>query len=253
MPYPVNDRRGINLLNPPQWFDIFDDVELEFSEIPERVLVSKQAVYNDVSIPGRSEPWKTYSHSNPTTVTFTAKLVAMGGALSGSIGAAAASAVTTLAFAGLSAAGIPTSINVDVGDNTFLRGAAARIESAKAIPIILLEVQRRADWLLALTHNQADDQGRVYPPPLVNLIHGANFTMRGVITDVQLAYEGPWEPNTLLSHVVECNITFQEVNLTPKSYLDVRNGWNPIVGGGLDRFKPSATDIVAASRSLLGF
>jgi hypothetical protein len=263
MPYPVNDRRGIktfklelvrdSLLNPPNALDIFTDVEMEFSEIPERVLVSKSAVYNDVSIPGRSEPWKTYSHSNPTTITFTAKLVAQGAALSGSVGLAAAAAVTTLAFAGLSAVGFPTSINVDVGDNTFLRTAAARAEAAKAIPLILIEVQRRADWLLALTFSQSDDQGRVFPPPLVNLIHGANFSMRGVITDVQLSYQGPWEPNTILSQVVEATLTFHEVNLIPKNYLEVRNGWNPIVGGGLDRFKPSAGDIVGASRSLLGF
>lgn len=263
MPYPVNDRRGIktfklelvrqSLVKPVGAADIFTDIEMEFSEIPERVLVSKNAVYNDALVPGRSEPWKTYSHSDSTTVTFTAKLVAQGAALSGSIGAAAASAFTTLAFAGLSAAGIPTSVNVDVGDNVFLRSASARIESAKSIPLIVLEVQRRADWLRSLMYPQKDDQGRLFPPPLVNLIHGANFTMRGVITNAVLAYEGPWEPNTLLSQVIECNVTFQEVNITPMAYLDVRNGWNPLTQSGRDRFRPSVTDIIAASRSLAGF
>lgn len=263
MGYPVNDRRGIktfklelvraSLLNPPGAADLFTDIEMEFSEIPERVLVAKSAVYKDVHIPGRSEPWKTYSHSNPTVVTFTAKLVALGAPLTGSVGAAAASAAATLAYAGLSAAGVPTSVTFEGNDSTLFRNAAQRAESLKRVPSIILEVQRRADWLRALMHSQVDEQGRVFPPPLVNLIHGANFTLRGVLTDVTLAYEPPWEPNTLLSQVVECNVTFHEVNLTPKSYLEVRNGWNPIIGNGLERFRPDARDIIAASRSLAGF
>jgi len=52
--------------------------------------------------------------------------------------------------------------------------------------------------------------------------------------------------------VVEANIVFEEVNQTPMSYLEVRNGWNPLQGG-LNRFKPSVTDIIGAGRSMAGF
>ncbi len=269
MSYPVFDRRGIktfkielvraSLLSE---VGVFTDIELEFSEIPERVLVQKSAVYTDVPIPGRSEPWKNYSHSNPTTITFTAKLVAIGAPTSGSLGAAAGSAAVNLAFAGLSVAGVPTSVNVnipEVGEDANFLGipnnAINRVEAlanaAQNIPLILLECQRKADWLRALLHPQHDSQGRVFPPPLVNLIHGANFTMRGVIKDVNLTYMSPWEPNTLLSQQIEVNITFEEVNDTPKGYLEVRNGWNP-QSGGANRFRPSATDMLQAARSVSG-
>ena len=78
-----------------------------------------------------------------------------------------------------------------------------------------------------------------------------NFTLRGVLKDVQLTYLGPWEPNTLLSQQIECNVVFEEVNETPQSYLEVRNGWNPLAGG-LKRFRPSATDILQAARAVSG-
>lgn len=271
MGYPVADRRGIKTfkielvrqsLIPDNAPGFFTDIELEFSEIPERVIVQKSAVYNDVPIAGRSEPWKNYSHSNPTVITFTAKLMAQGAPISGSVGAVAAQSALSLGLAGLSAAGIPTSVNVNVPEvgsdanflgipNNAINRVQALAESAKKIPIILLEVQRRADWLLSLVYPQYDPQGRAFPPPLVNIIHGANFTLRGVIKDVQLAYMSPWEPNTLLSQLVECTITFEEVAETPRSYLEQRNGWNPLTGG-LSRFKPSATDLLQAARAVSG-
>lgn len=259
---PTSNRRGLkafklqlvkaSLINE---VGFFTDVELEFSEIPEILSLQKSAAYVDQPIPGRTEPWKSYSHSNPTVINFSAKLVAQGTPISGSIGAALAGTVTGLAFAGLSAAGASTSVSFGIpGADSFLgisRNIATRVEDIQNIPIIILEVQRKADWLLSLVYAQYDDQGRAFPPPLVDLVYGSNFTKRGVVKDVQLIYMGPWEPNTLLSQRVEAKITFEEVNQTPKSYLEVRNGWNPL-HGGLNRFVPSSTDIIGAARSVAG-
>ena len=264
--HPVNDRRGlktfgIRLVKPSllafnQLLTGDEDLYLEFSEIPERVVVQKSASYIDEIIPGRSEPWKNYSHSNSTVVSFTAKLMATGAGLNSSFSSAglslAATAVSTFTAPITSQVSFPAA-QQSTASPIVSAGLSVpgRLTSVSLIPVILLEIHKRVDWLEALTYPQYDEQGRAFPPPLVELSHGANFKKRGIIRDVQFTYMPPYEPITLLCMQVECSITFEEVNYTPKGYLEVRNRWDPL-HGGLDRFKPNKQDAIGAARSALG-
>ncbi len=264
--HPVNDRRGLksfqisivrpSLIARSAVFTGDEELSLEFSEVPERVVVQKTASYVDEIIPGRSEPWKNYSHSNATVVSFTAKLVATGGGLNSSFASAGLSIAATAVQSFLA----PITANVSFPQAQASTASPlvsaglsvpGRLTSVSLIPVIMLEVHKRVDWLEALTYPQYDEMGRAFPPPLVHLSHGANFKKRGIIRDVQFTYLPPYEPITLLCMQVECSITFEEVNFTPKGYLDVRNRWDPLKGG-LNRFTPNKQDLIGASRSALG-
>lgn len=201
---------------------------LEFSDIPVDVVVQKQANYVEEVIPGRSEPWVNYSHSQATVITFTGRLIAMGGETKFDPNKSEMPNVDTIS-AGLGyGLGLGARFYSSTAPFLGVTGNAASLavnqfrQSPDIIGTIYAEVHQKVAWLEALTHPQYDNQGRAFPPPIVWLRLGENFYRRGIIKNVNFSFHGPWEPNTLMSYYVDCNITFQELNITPKGYVDVR-------------------------------
>jgi hypothetical protein len=106
------------------------------------------------------------------------------------------------------------------------------------IDITFQEVTRKVAWLEALMYPQYDDSGVSYPPPMVWLMYGQNLLRHGIIKDINFNLQGPWEMQTLLCMVIDCNVQFQEVNRAPKGYLDARNIKQPtketVASGGIN-------------------
>lgn len=197
--------------------------ELEFNEIPV-IHDSKTAVYINENIPGRSEPWKSYAYSDPTSITFTTTLVAQGKLLERSPANAVAGAALGLTGRFVN----PTVPFLGIAGNAFSLVANQFGSTPEDIIVVLArEVYEKVNWLKALLYPQTDEQGRTFPPPQVYFHFGANFVRRGVVTHVGVVYEGPYEVNTLLSYAVKVEISFEESNRVPRSYLDVRNDRPP--------------------------
>ena len=207
------------------------DDYVTFSEIPETITMRKGASYTDDFILGRSEPYKSYIGSTSTTFTFSARLVAMGErsdkyrAVSTEI--AAAGLGLTGRFVGGTApfigpAGKLASLAIQ-GKNPINTGDSFD----ELVSVTFAEVTKKAAWLEALVYPQYDDGGQAYPPPRVYLTLGQNFTRRGIIKEISIAWKGPWEVSSLLCMVLEASMTFEEVNKVPKGYLQARNREKP--------------------------
>lgn len=201
---------------------------IKFSEIPSSVIMSKSANYVDERVPGRSEPWKTYSESGSTVIDFTVKLVATGASdpkggrgLGSSVVSAAGQIANRFGVDGLISRAV--TIGGALRDTVVQDVVSGKSEFAfgKDAQAIFVEVTRPAFALLALTFPQYDDNGIAYPPPLVNLRHGNNFIIRGIVDNVRFNWMGPWHPTSGLCMQVECQISLKEVNQIPKSFLDV--------------------------------
>lgn len=226
--------------------------ELEFSEIPETLILSSSANYNEERVPGRSEPWKNYADSNPTTIEFSAKLIAVGGFRDPALPVRVAGAALGLTgrFVQQSQPFLGIGGNaISLVSNYLFAG-----KQEDVITITFQEVHMKQAWLEALTKPQYDDQAHAFPPPLVNLIYGQNFRRRGIVRSVTFEYRGPWEVNTLLCMVINCSISFEELNVSPKGYLDVRNRTSPERGQQaqeslFDKVKKRTVDY---SRSIFG-
>jgi hypothetical protein len=202
--------------------------EFTFSEdAPENLTLSKAANYTEDNITGRSEPYLSYGYSLGTKINFTGKLVARGEPkdrnipmeiLGGGLGLTGRFVSGASQFIGI--AGKTTS----AGFNALYPGESKPNEIAT---ITFQEVTQKVAWLEALTYPQYDAQGVAYPPPRVWLQYGANFNRRGLVTDVNFTFHGPWEVTSMLCMYVECNIGFIEINKSPKGYLDVRSITQP--------------------------
>lgn len=212
--------------------DSIDDANLsiEFSELPDNLTLQKSAVYNDESIPGRSEPWKTYSMSNSTMIDFSAKLVSQGVDNSsphvkraflaaGSVGGQLANKAGVGADLGRFTTYAPRIGGTYQNFSSQFSGGKTN-DSLSAI--VWEEVHQKAALLESLTYPQYNKDGLAFPPPLVVLSYGANFARRGIVKDVRLQYQGPWVPETGLAMVIDCNVVIEEVNEVPKSHLQVR-------------------------------
>lgn len=200
---------------------------LEFSELPEGLSFSKSANYREDAVLGRSEPYISYENSSPTRFTFTAKLVATGspkdrsfynGIIAGALGLTGRFVANTQQFIGIAGT---------IASN--VAGLSTGADTQEIVDTTFREVTQKVAWLEALTYPQIDDSGITYQPPMVNLMYGQNLLRHGVITNVNFVLRGPWEMQTLLCMVVECNIQFMEVNKVPKGYLNVRNITEPKV------------------------
>jgi hypothetical protein len=237
---------------------------ITFPELPQSVTTQKDANYVDERVPGRTEPWKTYSDSNSEMIDFEIKLVATG---TSSTPKGLASARAT-AGAALSVGGqVANRFGVDgvlgrvvtVGGllkdtfaSDFISGSGDR--SGERAAIIFNEVTRKAAALKALTFAQYDDNGLAFPPPLIDLHYGMNFVSRGVVKSVRLRYLGPWEPTTGLCMRIDCNVTMEEVNLVPKSYRDVRDKLVSGTGsaGQIQTFARTPRNLLFNARSTFG-
>lgn len=222
----------------------------EFSELPANLVMSKAASYTDEQILGRTEPWKSYANSDTTRIEFTARLMALGGYVDSS------APVQAAGFAlGLTGRFVPqTQPFLGIAGNAFSLPFGGNTDQEKLITITFEEVHQKVAWLEALTYAQYDDQGHAYPPPLVKLVYGQNFTRRGVVRAVSFQFRGPWEVSTLMCMLVECSISFEEVNQSPKGYIDVRNRTPPQVNLvlGESSFEKTKRTVVDYSRSIFG-
>lgn len=200
-----------------------EDLIITFSEIPDSVNIQKSAMYNDETIPGRSEPWKTYSSSSSTTIDFTAKLVATGMEKSPSIisrGVTLAGQVgNKLGLGG--EIGIASTYAPRIYRN--LMSLSQDKKGAELTAAVFEEVHKKAAVLESLVFPQYNEDGIAFPPPLVNLRYGTAITRRGVIRDVRFRYTGPWDVNTGMPMSVEVSVTMEEVNRVPKGHMEVRN------------------------------
>lgn len=224
---------------------------IRFSELPE-LEMTKAAVYNDEAVPGRSEPWKVYSHSDPLRIEFTAKLVAQGVQQAtenritwGLIGARVASVGVDLGQQALEqfTRGIPGAELIRSEVNRRLLGP----EGKDITSVTFQEVHYRAAFCLALMFPQYDGNGRAFPPPLVRLKYGSNFNFRGVLKNVSLRYLPPWDPKSGLAMVISVSATFEQVNIIPASYLDVRRFQEPSRGEASE-----LTDLQRLGRASIG-
>jgi len=207
---------------------------IDFADVPEDMLIQKNAIYNEENIPGRSEPWLSYSHSAGTIINFTGKLVATGNNKelnwleSQGITAGAALGLAARFFAPVAPfLGIAGNIYNLAKEAPGMSVAARQKKIIEVIDTVYADVQKKVAWLEALCHAQYDSQGRAYPPPMCVIHFGENFERRGVIKMINFTYHPPWEVNTLMSYHVDCYITFQEVNVSPKSYAQVRRRQSP--------------------------
>jgi len=193
----------------------------KMSHLPD-VSLTTSAVYHDDNLLGRSEPFKSYSFSTSTQITFTGLILVQGSTkdrnvameiVGGGLGLTGRFVSATMPFIGPAGKLISAAMNA---------GKDSKIQEI-LVSTTFQEVTLVAAWFESLTKPQYDDQGYAYPPPHVFLMHGQNFKRRGVITNVHLTYKGPWEVTTLLSMLVEISLTFQEDNKTPKGFLDTLN------------------------------
>jgi hypothetical protein len=186
------------------------------------VNIGKSASYTDEQIAGRSEPWKVYNSSGSTMIDFAAKLMAMGESkspwpfkeavsLAGQIG----NRVGLGGLLGVATTYAPRlyrNIMDLVGNNT----------GDEITSTTFTEVIKQAVALEALVYPQYNDDGIAFPPPMVYLKYGP-LTRRGIIRDVRFRLRPPWDVATGLPMLIECNVTMEEVNRVPKSFLQVRN------------------------------
>jgi hypothetical protein len=225
--------------------DTASSLSIALPEIPESVRLSKTANYNDDTVSGRSEPWKTYTSSAPTMIEFSWKFMAEGGSKELGVGDVA----NQLAGFGLGLVGRFVSGSapfLGVAGNsvsTTIRSAQAlasdqSVESVLGRAIfghdigdlsfpIFKEIHEKLAWMEALTYPQYDDQGRAYPPPVCWIQFGANFDRRVVVRTVSFDYKGPWEVNTLLCYLVEVSLVCEEVNRIPKGFNEARKASRP--------------------------
>lgn len=194
---------------------------VEFSELPENLSFTKSANYNEDPVLGRSEPYQTYANSSATRFNFTAKLVATGSpkdrgvfseVIAGALGLTGRFVSGTSQFLGIA--------------GNLLTGSPG-VDTEKVVTTTFQEVTRKVAWLESLLYPQYDDSGITYAPPMVNLMYGQNLLRHGVIDNINFVLQGPWEMTTLLCMVVECTVSFREVNKIPKGYLNVRNITRP--------------------------
>jgi hypothetical protein len=196
------------------------NILIQFSDIPEAFQYIKSAIYNRENIIGRSEPLRIYSHSEPTIVQFTGRIISSGetktdpsamavaGAGLGLVGRFYAPAAPFLGIAG----NVMSLINDEFKDQEDL------------IIGIVKHVHYKVAHLEALCYPQYDVQGIAYPPPKVRLVFGRNFMREGIITSCSPKFYGPYEMNSMLAYNCDVSLTFEEANPTPLSYTDVRNG-----------------------------
>jgi hypothetical protein len=192
---------------------------LVFPELPENLVLSKSATYNDEVVPGRTEPWKSYSSSEPTRVSFTVRFLAQGEPKSRGLPLA-------IAGGGLSLANRfgPEKARPFLGIAGNAIGLAASLgKQNDVLQVTFFEVHLKVAFLESLVYAQYDAFGRAYPPPKVQLIYGQNFDFTGVVRSVSFVYRGPWEIESLLCMLVEASIEFEESNPAPKGYLEVQS------------------------------
>jgi hypothetical protein len=227
---------------------------IEFAELPREFSLSKSANYQEDQVLGRSEPYVTYANSGPTRMTFSARLVATGTPAERGLAmdiAGGALGLTGRFVNNLAPwAGAAVAVAGKLGNAVSALFGDSDLDQEK-INITFAEVTQKMAWLEALLHPQYDDSGISYPPPMLYLMYGQNLLRHGIVKDVTFSMGGPWEMQTLLCMVVDCNIQFQEVNKAPKGYLDARNIKQPVAqdvaAGGIN-----ARSVIDNVRSISG-
>ncbi len=209
---------------------------LEFNTMPESLTVAKTANYADIMIPGRSEPYKYYSHSSATQLSLSLTIIAMGDPQKKRT-AGIVTPQSSLKFKNVD--GSEQRVDKGVGpaniverDDNFIIAALER------------EVHDKLRWIEALTYEQVSEQGIVFPPPSIFFVYGQNFTKRGVLKNFSIEYQGPWEVTTALAYQAKLSMAFDEVNVIPKSYADVREN---IIRGQASNPDARASAMVAGS------
>jgi hypothetical protein len=210
-----------SLINPLTAFD--DLAPIFFADLPEPFTINKSAVYNPETIMGRSEPLRYYSASTATTISFTGKLIAMGEPKDPGAMAMVGQALNLTGRVAGSAVAPYLGIAGNVASLIYDELAATE----EKIATIVNAVHTTANRIKALVYPQYDINGIAYPPPKVVLHYGPNYEGLGVITSVSIAYQGPYEINSMLAMRADCSITFEEVNPRAPGYGDAKK-WNPI-------------------------
>lgn len=219
---------------------------INFSEIPDNILIQKRAVYNEDVIPGRTEPWLNYSHSEGTIVTFTAKLFAQGqkkegwnsnGMLGGALGMGARFYSPSAPFLGIGG----NVLSMLMGD-----------DPVGPTSDIFKEVHQKAALLQSLTYARYNAQGIAYPPLKVWLVINSVNIMYGVIKEVNLTHKGPYDTNSLMSYLIECYVVFQESNARPKGFADVLLNKAPTMGGTEFDWARAGKSALGTGRSIMG-
>lgn len=206
---------------------------VEFVDLPDDVQFSKSALFNDEAILGRSEPFKSYLSSSVAQITFTGRLVALGKAddgwqkiatkiIAGGLGLTGRFVGASMPYVGPAGKLASLALNAEKGYKDFMGEFGE--DQARIATCTWDEVTKKARVLEALVYPQYDWRGHAYPPPLVRLQHGQNFTRPGVVKQVSMRWKGPWEVSTLLCMVVEAGIYFEEVSPRPKSFDEVQTG-----------------------------
>ncbi len=83
------------------------------------------------------------------------------------------------------------------------------------------DVKEACDFFLSLGY--PDYQRGIKPPHKVKFIAGEQFSLVGIVPNIDIEYPGPWDPTTGLSHRARVTFTLLEVDDVPKDYMEVRN------------------------------
>lgn len=81
------------------------------------------------------------------------------------------------------------------------------------------DVYEACQFLISLAYPDYD--GGIKPPHAV-LISLGPLTMRGVVSNVQATYKGPWDINTGHPYNASVSVTVDEADYIPKSYSEIR-------------------------------
>jgi hypothetical protein len=84
------------------------------------------------------------------------------------------------------------------------------------------DVLQAVAFLRSLVYPDLRD-GIVIPPPVVLLIIGRTFDLRGIVESYSATYREPWELPDIVPHRAEVQLTIAEVNLIPPTSTQIRS------------------------------
>lgn len=97
------------------------------------------------------------------------------------------------------------------GDNPAVRSVIGGVPSVDLDAALIAEVTQPALWLESLKQPFIANDGLSHAPPTVLFSLGSIFFGRMLVTDAQVTWQPPFDPETLLPFAAEVSVTFTEV------------------------------------------
>lgn len=208
----------------PTWpyLDLWDGGELgdvlrvTFFDFDEGITEASAVAYANQDILGRAETLMSYTGTSSREVPLTFRFRAQGQLASGAGERAGGSNLTSI--------NNPTQVDSS--------GRQARDRTSSVRNTLTREVRTPALWLEALKYPVIDAAGIAHAPPPVILSIGSLLTMRAVVTNAQIQWLAPFDPETLLPFGADVSVSFTAVSVRPRGFsLQGSSRWNQSLGG----------------------